>query len=332
MKNLLNFFVCIFIITSTAYSQWITIDSARSQDAQGVSLLLGQTITTRGVVTTQRELGRSLVYFQSRTAGLVGFDTTFAGLVKRGDSIEVTGTVVQFAGLTELQPVSNVTILDTGKTVTPLVVTAGQVRLDGETYEGRLIKIRNVTAVRTFAGADVTTWTVTGSGTNYRLFTGNDSCEIRIYATTNIANQPVNTFPFDVVALCSQFRSSAPFTSGYQILPRSLADFSLTTGVNTVSDIIPDNYSLHQNYPNPFNPTTNLQFEIPASRGKPVSGFVSLKIYNMLGKEVASLVNSNLNPGIYKYEFDASNLSSGIYYYKLTTGDFSDTKKMMLIK
>ncbi len=314
------------MLSSSANSQWITIDSARAQDSAGVSLFLTQSITTRGVVTTHREFGGSLVYCQVNTAGFVGFDTAFCNRVKRGDSIEVTGVVTQFSGLTELTPMTALTILDTGKTVTPKPVTCTQVRNNGEAYEGMLIKISGVTAVRTFAGADITTWTVSGSGTNYRIFAGNDSCDIRIYATTNIANQPVHSFPFDVVAECSQFKFSAPFIGGYQILPRDLNDFSGVTGAGTISSVIPDKFSLEQNYPNPFNPVTNLEFGISDL------GFVSLKVYDMLGKLVKTLVNENLNAGNYKVEFDGNNLSSGIYLYTLNADGITETKRMILLK
>jgi len=102
--------------------------------------------------------------------------------------------------------------------------------------------------------------------------------------------------------------------------------YSQTTGIQQISSEIPYKYSLSQNYPNPFNPVTNLEFGISKQ------GFVSLKIYNMLGKEVATIVNSNLNPGTYKYDFDAAELTSGIYFYKLETENFFAIKKMMLVK
>ena len=99
------------------------------------------------------------------------------------------------------------------------------------------------------------------------------------------------------------------------------------TGINQISEIVPDEYHLSQNYPNPFNPVTNLEFGISKL------GFVSLKIYNMLGKEVATLVNANLNPGTYKYNFDASALPSGAYFYKLIVDEnIIDTKRMVLLK
>jgi len=102
--------------------------------------------------------------------------------------------------------------------------------------------------------------------------------------------------------------------------------YNSLVGISNFNSQIPEKYSLSQNYPNPFNPVTNLEFGISKL------GFVSLKVYDMLGKEIATLVNENLNPGTYKYNFDASDLTSGIYFYKLESEGFQETKRMMLIK
>ena len=102
--------------------------------------------------------------------------------------------------------------------------------------------------------------------------------------------------------------------------------YSQTVGINQLSNSVVNGYELKQNYPNPFNPVTNLEFGISEL------GFVSLKIYNELGREISTLVSTRLNPGTYKYSFDASNLTSGIYFYKLETKNYSATKKMLLIK
>jgi plastocyanin len=85
-------------------------------------------------------------------------------------------------------------------------------------------------------------------------------------------------------------------------------------------------YGLAQNYPNPFNPSTVIKFSIPQNN------FVTLKVYDISGKELQTLVNSKLSSGEYKYTLDGSALSSGIYIYKLSAGDFIETKRMTLIK
>jgi len=89
---------------------------------------------------------------------------------------------------------------------------------------------------------------------------------------------------------------------------------------------LPSEYELSQNYPNPFNPSTEINFSIP------VSANTTLAVYNVLGQKVATLVNEKLSAGSYKYQFDASNLSSGIYFYKLQSDDYSQVRKMMLLK
>ena len=100
--------------------------------------------------------------------------------------------------------------------------------------------------------------------------------------------------------------------------------------VNTVNSNIVGDYNLYQNFPNPFNPVTKIRFDILQNKGSGQE--VKVIIYNALGKEVSTILNKNLGPGSYEVEFDGSDLSSGIYYYKLITADFSDTKKLILLK
>ncbi|HAX49247.1 MAG TPA: YCF48-related protein [Ignavibacteria bacterium] len=97
-------------------------------------------------------------------------------------------------------------------------------------------------------------------------------------------------------------------------------------GIQQLGSEIPDVFMLNQNYPNPFNPSSKISFDLP------LSSFVKLAIYNILGKEVNVPVKENLFAGKYEIEFDASDLPSGTYFYRLTAGSFSDTKKMTLIK
>jgi hypothetical protein len=114
-------------------------------------------------------------------------------------------------------------------------------------------------------------------------------------------------------------------------------DTSFITGIKHVSTEIPKSYYLSQNYPNPFNPTTKIKFDIPQDSRLRGNYNVVLKVFDILGNEVATLVNEQLKPGTYEVEWpapsgDGSNYSSGVYYYKLEAGDFKETKKMVLIK
>ena len=95
---------------------------------------------------------------------------------------------------------------------------------------------------------------------------------------------------------------------------------------NTPSFKLPISYNLHQNYPNPFNPVTRIEYEIPAK------SFVNLKIFDILGREISTLVNKEQNGGTYEVDFNGSGLASGVYFYRLTTEKFTDTKKMVLIR
>lgn len=106
------------------------------------------------------------------------------------------------------------------------------------------------------------------------------------------------------------------------------------TGVNVlnISAETPSSYSLSQNYPNPFNPTTKIRFSIMSSPLVLGGDLIQLKVYDLMGREVATLVNEKLSPGTYSVNWNASAYPSGVYFYRLQTGSFSDTKRMLMIK
>ena len=108
--------------------------------------------------------------------------------------------------------------------------------------------------------------------------------------------------------------------------------------VHRIAVELPAKYELYQNYPNPFNPVTKIKFDVPLSKGQRASGkvgiqgVVSLKVFDITGKEIAVLVNEKLQPGTYEVTFDGKNLPSGIYFYKLETENIKETKKMLMVK
>jgi hypothetical protein len=96
--------------------------------------------------------------------------------------------------------------------------------------------------------------------------------------------------------------------------------------INNNNTGIPSSYGLKQNYPNPFNPSTNVSFDVPKS------SLVKIAVYDIMGREVDVIVNKQVEAGSYSFTYDASKLSTGLYFYTLTSGDFKETKKMMLVK
>lgn len=103
-------------------------------------------------------------------------------------------------------------------------------------------------------------------------------------------------------------------------------DTSMLVGINQISTEIPTEFTLKQNFPNPFNPATKIVFSIPEAF------YTNVTIFDITGKEIEIIVNENLGPGTYEAIWNAENLPSGVYYYKLSAGDYTETKKMVLIK
>jgi len=105
-----------------------------------------------------------------------------------------------------------------------------------------------------------------------------------------------------------------------------VCSFSHFIGINSINENVPEKFVLLQNYPNPFNPNTIIRYQLP------VTNFVTMKVYDALGKEIKTLVNEKLQPGTHEVTFDGSNLPSGIYLYQLSAEDFIETKRMIMIK
>lgn len=140
------------------------------------------------------------------------------------------------------------------------------------------------------------------------------------FTSTNVGSSPA-------AGICFLDKANLLIQHGGGVYKLSVS-YSVITSVNenVLSASAPESYMLNQNYPNPFNPSTNIQF------GLPVSSNVSLKVYDQLGKEAATLVSGVKNAGTYEVSFDASSLSSGIYFYKLEADNFTSVKKMILVK
>lgn len=164
--------------------------------------------------------------------------------------------------------------------------------------------------------------------------------EIRLWGVARtpaeiLSNMCVKYIPQSTAGLKAVWHLDSNFVdsiSSYNGSPLGNVGFDTMTFCPIVTNVkgketkIPNSYKLGQNYPNPFNPITNIEFAIPKS------GYVEIKIYNIIGKEIATLVSDPYTAGEYIVSFDASSLSSGIYFYRISVNDFVDTKKMTVLK
>jgi hypothetical protein len=126
----------------------------------------------------------------------------------------------------------------------------------------------------------------------------------------------------DFISLLDDAGNSYSFF-GYKV---TLHFKQFITGVSSEGTDIPTSYRLHQNYPNPFNPSTTISFSLPSK------SFVTLKVFDLIGREVATIVNEELPPGNHTKQWNADNLSSGVYFYRLQADSFTQTKKLVLLR
>ncbi len=209
--------------------------------------------------------------------------------------------------------------------------------VQAEQWEGVLVKYQNITVTDENADGNPGPY-VSGGNANYGDILVADSSGVNTRIDLQDGTHDYNNWWFagqdtlpTYVSTGSSFESIRGIMwysfGNYKLIPRKNDDFvGFVTDVKPEVSTKPVTYSLNQNYPNPFNPTTIISYSIPKA------GFVTLKIYNILGQEVTTLVNQTQSAGSYKFNFNASSLSSGIYFYRLTSGNYTQIKKMILLK
>lgn len=332
----------------------------------------GDTVTVSGIITADttdiKEVNSSRpqlwmasaagawngVTMYGTNAG-VGLDT-----LRRGDSVQVTGVVMETNGRTNIQVLSR-TLIRRGAAVPAATVIgisgSGSVSYQDaarpvsgaspfEQWEGVLVKTPLVYVV--MMNADVNSGnfgeffispTKGISTTAFGLRVNDNGCNtfyvdtasgyrFSRWLTDHPFGSPLKTKLIPLGASIASITAIMDYSFGeYKLEPRKDDDFGTITSVNYREEgVVPTNFELSQNYPNPFNPTTAIRYSVP------VAGSVQLKIFNILGQEVMTLVEGDQKAGSYVVVFDASRLSSGVYLYQLKTDKYSNVKKMMLLK
>ena len=271
-------------------------------------------------------------------SGVMLYDTSADKLVK-GQSVSVTGVVSMYAGQAEIS-VNSFNVVQSGQQLYPSVkiktADIGQ-RANGDSlarrWQGVLVHFDSVHVVDN--DPDGPTYSITGANGSFREYMvddGSGQCRVDDDGSNLYSVDPHDTtWGFHIMPKNAFLKSLTGIikykNSEYKLEPRTNSDFvGELDGVRQIVTRVPGSFSLSQNYPNPFNPSTKIEYSIAKS------GYVSLKIYNILGQEVATLGNQFQNAGTYIATFDASKLASGIYFYRLNAGTFSDVKKMLLLK
>ncbi len=324
----------------------------------GYSGYNGYSVTVSGIVTADttdiegNETGTASnpqVYIQNGQGPWSGIHIygTEATNRSRGDNVTVTGPVYENFGVTQIgnNNTGATVVLNSSGNPLPLpedlstseIDSVGDGGVQAEQWEGVLIRYSNITVTDENADGDPGPDEGSGGNRNYGdilVSDGSSNTRIDLQDGThdyhNFWNAGQDTIP-NYVRQGNTFESVTGILwysfSFYKLIPRKDDDF-----VGWVTDVdketgLPVSYSVSQNYPNPFNPSTKINYTLP------VTGNVTLKIYNILGQEIRTLINNELKTaGKYTIDFNASNLPSGVYLYRLQAGDFVQVKKMMLLK
>ena len=298
--------------SNTPHVQSLSIHEIQyTEDPSGVAPLLNQIVTTSGIVTVDpKGFFDQWFFIQDSMDKWSGISVKKNSTpVEKGDSIKITGMVTElWENVTQISNVYDFQILKEGVFgISPVELTTGEIGQDGENaeaYEGMLIKVNGI---------------CDNDNLGWREWSINDgSGSVQIYSRYLDDFTPVLNMSYQVTGI--QYQRSGNF----QILPWSSND--VVTGFGKMDLNLPDSYKLFQNYTNPFNPSTIIKYDIPDESN------VTLKVFDVLGREIATLVNKEQKAGYYEVEFEASNLSSGIYFYRIHVGGFVDTKKMLLLR
>jgi hypothetical protein len=315
----------------------------------GRSPYVGAVPTLKGIITADTSdldlsaksgsSGNSVWYIQSGNSS--GSGIWISGILdtmkflRKGDSVAVTGTIQENFDVSRLGNVSAVQWLTNANPLpAPVKLTtgifsasAGNGDLNAEPWEGMLVEFDTVT-VKSLEPVYQNIW-------EYSISDGTGDIDVLRDGRNNFSNVPNDTiYPGrTIIKVGDKFSRLAGILyysfNRYKICPRTDSDFGTYIPLSVSEELagpLPQNYILSNNYPNPFNPTTNIEYALPKEDK------IILKVYNVIGQEVATLKNEIQKAGRYRVTFDGSKLASGVYFYRLQTSAFNQVKKMLLVK
>ena len=316
-----------------------------SPRGSGYSSYNGLIVTVSGIVTSDT----NYIYIQDGSGPWCGINLFLTDSVRVGDNITVNGRVEESYYLTRITAITNF-VRNSSDNPLPEPVELSTADIDeaannavnAEQWEGVLVKYKDVTVTAVNADGNPGPDEGTGGNRNFgEMFVADKSgVNTRVELQDGLRHKYHNLWSADLadstdlVSLNTgdKFSSITGYTeytfNEYKIAPRFNSDFEGYEPIiiDNVQDFHPNRFSLKQNYPNPFNPSTVISYSLPKGE------FVTIKIYNLIGQEIKTLVNNYKNAGTYNVTFSAAGLPTGIYFYQMQAGSFNSVKKMLLIK
>ena len=251
-----------------------------------------------------------------------------------GGLATVNDTTLLFVGGRNGVNISQQTIIGRIDPVSPAAInwSPGPLYPSGETYYTGIWGTKEGDAFMTGGSNSTVLDNNRASNKTYRYSESTNTIDTLAEKPTPVTHTQIYGFPLGS-GTPKEYEVYAPGGSGvsnriaFDVNERLYFIDSLVSGIIQVNGNTPAEYLLEQNYPNPFNPVTSIKFKVQSLK------YIELKVFDVNGREVATLVNEQLQPGGYEYRFDGTELSSGIYFYRLSAaGEFSDIKKMILVK
>jgi hypothetical protein len=316
-----------------------------SPRGNGYSSYNGFVVTVSGVVTSDT----NYIYIQDGSGPWCGINLFLTDSVKIGDNITVTGRVEESYYLTRITAITDFVRNSSGNPLPdPVELSTAEIdeavnnSVGAEQWEGVLVKYKDITITAVNADGNPGPDEGTGGNRNFgEMFVADDSgVNTRVELQDGIRHKYHNLWSADLadnpdlveLHTGDKFSSITGYVeytfSEYKIVPRYNSDFEGYEPIiiDNVQDFHPNKFALLQNYPNPFNPSTIISYSVPQGE------FITIKIYNLIGQEIKTLVNKYQNAGSYNVTFNANNLPTGIYFYQMQAGSFKSVKKMVLIK
>jgi hypothetical protein len=313
---------------------YYTINELQEDESDGTPLHEGEFVSARGMASVADNIfepQQKDFFIQSDDAGIEIFGGFESPEISAGDCVLVEGWISHSNGLCQIIDSGtglcfpSIELVAHAAAPEPVLMNCHTLNLSGETYEGRLAKLECVTIV----GGNP--WPAQGQDANITVADGSGLCAIRIDKDTDIDGTQEPQAPITVIGIVIQRDSTSPFTENYGLLPRAYSDISICSSADISPVLSERDLRLVGCYPNPFNSTVRISFAVAHA------AVVSVRIFDLLGREIEKASFSAPSPGEYGYTWNGTNatgeaIGTGLYFVRAQSGSETATGKLLLVK